>query len=94
MDPQTIELLLLFTLGFVGLVELLLTWRVWRLERRMLQVMTHFIKAKEFLGGIEKTVGNYKGVAEAVANNGLDVKLHSDKLGEFQLTIKGKKPEN
>lgn len=81
------DMILLFTLSGVGVAEVVLAYRVWRLERRMMQVMQHFIKAKDFLGGIEKHVREYRGIVDHVAKNGIDVTAKHPTLGEFKLTI-------
>ena len=81
-DAQTV------VIGSLIITEIVLTWRIWRLERQMMSVMQHFIKAKDFLGHIKDSISDYKGVAESITKNGLDVKLNSDKLGSFELNIK------
>lgn len=82
-DIQTVTIITLVV------TEIALTWRIWKLERRLLAVTSHFVDAKNFLGEISRVVDKYHGVVEAVTKNGIDIKLRSEKLGEFELNIKG-----
>jgi hypothetical protein len=87
METQTLYIIVIVIL--IG-ADLLLAWRIARLERRMMETVQHFVGAKDFLGKIAKTLSNYKGVAEGITKHGLDIKLKSEKLGEFELNIKGR----
>lgn len=78
------------TIVTLVVTEIALTWRIWKLERRLMQTMRHFVDAKDFLGHIKEVLGKYRGVAENITENGLDIKLKSEKLGEFELNIKGR----
>lgn len=84
MDIQTIIIASLIV------TEVALTWRIWKLERRMMQTMKHFVDAKDFLGHIKDVLSKYRGVAENITENGLDIKLKSEKFGELELNIKGR----
>lgn len=88
------DTILNITLIAVGLAEILLAYRIWRLERRLLAVMEHFIAAKNFLGGIEKHVKDYKGVADGIMKNGLNLKLKSERFGALEIDLKRQEEEH
>lgn len=85
---MNIEILLLITLSFVGIIELVLAYRVWKLERQMLKTIQHFIDAKNFLGEIKETMKQYQPAIQQLAINGVKIKGKNERLGEFDLELK------
>ncbi len=87
-DEKTLYIIVILLLCVMDGV---LTWRIYRLERRMMETMRHFVAAKDFLGGIKDMLGKYRGVAETIAKSGLHIKGHNEKLGEFEFDLKPSK---
>ena len=76
-------------IGTLIVTEVILAWRIWRLERRMLAVTKHFVAAKDFLGEIRAGLDKYHDVVGHITKNGLDIKVKSERFGELELHIKG-----